>query len=738
MKKTADKTVKPKTEKRVMLMAVVLMAAAVVVLIIGMVWMQGETRSLLNTLKNFKALQESQDKANTSYSLAGRQNTRGVVIRGKRVRLSRSQPGAHRCEPITISFCQNMPYTTTQFPNFLKHRSQDDAKLAIKRKFDRLLKSKCSPDLAPFLCSILAPPCNGTQKPVSPCKELCKRAMKSCRKELQRFGINLGSAMKCRNHPKEATSQCFNGSWPKNTTATGCQPIMLTQCMAHNKTLQTGHAQMPNYFGHVTEQAVRASFNRFNDIFLIAPKECSSMLARFLCPMYAPSCADSKTLLPPCREFCVQTRSQCKRFINQAHRQNSFQWPTDLKCKNFPRKDEASCYMGPSTEVAISRPPPVPGKCQVLTIPLCQKLPYNMTMFPNLVHHKTQGEAALEVHQFYPLVLTNCSSYLTLFLCSLYAPICTILNRPLPPCRGLCNRVKNGCLPLLQKFGFSWPESMACKKFPERNGLGICVDLATIAAVTTQPPRPTDAKDRCERIADATCSAQQYKMTRMPNFFKHKSQSEASGELSKFLPVIQTNCSSELNFFLCSLYIPRCRAYKTLPCKELCVRVRKSCRVQFREIGFKFPVSCSKLPRKDESSQCIDGSRPTQMAKTTPSSAVSNTGRCEALVIPLCSGLQQNMTLFPNILNHRTQEEAALEVHQFFPLVKVGCSPYLAQFLCSVYAPPCEEPRQPCRELCNQAREGCEALMQRFGFTWPGILACNKFPTRHNGTNCIG
>ena len=57
MKKTADKTVKPKTEKRFMLMAVVLMAAAVVVLIIGMVWMQGEIRSLLNTLKNFKALQ---------------------------------------------------------------------------------------------------------------------------------------------------------------------------------------------------------------------------------------------------------------------------------------------------------------------------------------------------------------------------------------------------------------------------------------------------------------------------------------------------------------------------------------------------------------------------------------------------------------------------------------------------------------------------------------------------------
>lgn len=146
-------------------------------------------------------------------------------------------------------------------------------------------------------------------------------------------------------------------------TATGCKPIMLTQCMTHTKTLPPGHAQMPNYFGHVTEQDVRAGFNRFNALFLIATKGCSSMLARFLCPMYAPSCEGSKTPLPPCREFCVQTRSQCKRFINQAHKQNSFQWPTDLKCKNFPSKDEpTSCYMGPSTEVAISRPPPVLGK----------------------------------------------------------------------------------------------------------------------------------------------------------------------------------------------------------------------------------------------------------------------------------------------------------------------------------------------------------------------------------------
>ncbi|XP_015766603.1 PREDICTED: frizzled-1-like [Acropora digitifera] len=104
---------------------------------------------------------------------------------------------------------------------------------------------------------------------------------------------------------------------------------------------------------------------------------------------------------------------------------------------------------------------------------------------------------------------------------------------------------------------------------------------------------------------------------------------------------------------------------------------------------------------------------------------------CEPVTIPLCTGLQYNKTLFPNMLKHRTQEEAALEVHQFFPLVKVSCSNDLAFFLCSVYAPICtvlETPVPPCRELCNNARDGCEKLMKRFGFTWPEPLSCEKFP----------
>uniref|UniRef100_A0A665T9I3 FZ domain-containing protein n=1 Tax=Echeneis naucrates TaxID=173247 RepID=A0A665T9I3_ECHNA len=85
----------------------------------------------------------------------------------------------------------------------------------------------------------------------------------------------------------------------------------------------------------------------------------------------------------------------------------------------------------------------------------------------------------------------------------------------------------------------------------------------------------------------------------------------------------------------------------------------------------------------------------------------------------------------PNLLGHSTQEEAALEVQSFASFVKVDCSPHLKQFLCSVYTPECMlgKSRPPCRKLCEQARSGCESLMNKFGFQWPEALRCEAFPT---------
>ncbi|KAK3924157.1 Frizzled-2 [Frankliniella fusca] len=76
-------------------------------------------------------------------------------------------------------------------------------------------------------------------------------------------------------------------------------------------------------------------------------------------------------------------------------------------------------------------------------------------------------EAGLEVHQFWPLVEIKCSEDLKFFLCSLYAPICIPdYPQPLPACRSVCERAKDGCQPLMQQYGFQWPERMNCDKLP--------------------------------------------------------------------------------------------------------------------------------------------------------------------------------------------------------------------------------------------------------------------------------
>ncbi|XP_054480136.1 frizzled-7-like [Anoplopoma fimbria] len=119
------------------------------------------------------------------------------------------------------------------------------------------------------------------------------------------------------------------------------------------------------------------------------------------------------------------------------------------------------------------------GFCQSISIPLCRDLAYNQTIMPNLLGHTNQEDAGLEVHQFYPLVQVQCSVDLRFFLCSLYAPVCTVLERPIPPCRSLCERARLGCEELMNKFGFLWPERLRCEDFPVHGAGEICVGQNT-------------------------------------------------------------------------------------------------------------------------------------------------------------------------------------------------------------------------------------------------------------------
>ncbi|XP_074128373.1 frizzled-1 [Sminthopsis crassicaudata] len=127
------------------------------------------------------------------------------------------------------------------------------------------------------------------------------------------------------------------------------------------------------------------------------------------------------------------------------------------------------------------------GYCQPISIPLCTDIAYNQTIMPNLLGHTNQEDAGLEVHQFYPLVKVQCSAELKFFLCSMYAPVCTVLEQALPPCRSLCERARQGCEALMNKFGFQWPDTLRCEKFPVHGAGELCVGQNTSDKGTPTP-----------------------------------------------------------------------------------------------------------------------------------------------------------------------------------------------------------------------------------------------------------
>ncbi|XP_059480288.1 frizzled-2-like [Neocloeon triangulifer] len=112
------------------------------------------------------------------------------------------------------------------------------------------------------------------------------------------------------------------------------------------------------------------------------------------------------------------------------------------------------------------------SRCEPITIPFCQDISYNMTVMPNF-RNQSQEDVGLELHFYHPLVKVNCSPDLRLFLCSLYAPICTSLGSSMPPCRSLCLSAKNGCEGLMNRFGFQWPDVLNCERLPNH---GACID----------------------------------------------------------------------------------------------------------------------------------------------------------------------------------------------------------------------------------------------------------------------
>ncbi|XP_066986681.1 uncharacterized protein [Macrobrachium rosenbergii] len=684
------------------------------------------------------------------------------------------------CEPILVPLCRDLPYNTS-FPNIFNHDNQEDAGLEIHQFFP-LIRMQCSLDLQLFLCSVYIPVCTERKEPILPCKSLCQSARHGCEEIMNRFGFSWPESLQCSRFPEPSDgkscvsrvtdSELIISPSPPASNAQSpvtrigskrdCEPILLTLCrdLPYN-------TSFPNIFNHDSQEEAGLEIHQFVPLIRV---QCSLDLQLFLCSVYVPVCTESEEPILPCRSLCQSARHGCEKLMNRF----GFQWPGSLHCDRFPEPSfEQSCVLRVTeSEVIISPSPPAANtqfpvtrviskrECEPVLVPLCGDLPYN-TSFPNIFNHDSQEEAWLEIHQFFPLIRMQCSLDLQLFLCSVYVPVCTEREKAVMPCKNLCQSARHGCEELMNEFGFPWPESLQCDRFPEPSYEQSCVSRVTENEVIISPsPSVASTQSRvtrigskrnCEPVVVPFCRDLPYN-TSFPNIFSHDNQEEAGLEIHQFLPLIRVQCSLDLQLFLCSVYVPVCTESEEamLPCKSLCQSARYGCEELMNRFGFSWPESlhCDRFPEPPNGQSCIlqvteseviISPSPPAANTQSPVTRIGSVRDCEPILVPLCRDLPYS-TSFPNIFDHDSQEEAGLEIHQFFPLIRMQCSLDLQLFLCSVYVPVCtegEEPVLPCRSLCQSARHGCEKLMNRFGFPWPESLHCDRFPEPSFEQSCV-
>lgn len=117
----------------------------------------------------------------------------------------------------------------------------------------------------------------------------------------------------------------------------------------------------------------------------------------------------------------------------------------------------------------------------------------------------------------------------------------------------------------------------------------------------------------CEPIRIDSCRGVGYNKTGMPNSIGHELQQDAELQFQTFVPLIQYGCSSQLKFFLCSVYVPMCNEKvpeNILPCRPLCESVRKRCQPVLLEFGFMWPpaLDCDRFPSENnQRHMCMEG-----------------------------------------------------------------------------------------------------------------------------------
>ncbi|XP_041635871.1 carboxypeptidase Z-like [Cheilinus undulatus] len=88
-----------------------------------------------------------------------------------------------KCTDVLLSYCDDMPYTQTMFPNILGHKTREDAEAGteylLMSVVESLLGGECNPEIRMLGCSVLTPRCEKAMV-MKPCRTTCEAVRKKC------------------------------------------------------------------------------------------------------------------------------------------------------------------------------------------------------------------------------------------------------------------------------------------------------------------------------------------------------------------------------------------------------------------------------------------------------------------------------------------------------------------------------------------------------------------------------
>ena len=119
----------------------------------------------------------------------------------------------------------------------------------------------------------------------------------------------------------------------------------------------------------------------------------------------------------------------------------------------------------------------------------------------------------------------------------------------------------------------------------------------------------------CENGDLTTCSCvplnssicRNYSHAVVPNYRGHRILEDTEIELKSFQQLIDTKCSKYLTAFLCFYYYPYCDCasgyYSPVPCRDLCLTVKKECKAKIKKLKWPRYLACRK---KFPQNNCFD------------------------------------------------------------------------------------------------------------------------------------